>query len=274
MNLETSQLETIRRYLLGLVPEEEAATLGERLVTDKEFYEELLIVESELIDDYLSDELSPAEREKFESHFLIARERRDQLRFARSFHGYLSEQAPELETEALVEEPSDRTQEVDPPPPKPWYSSFLPVRNPAFAYSFMAALVLIVAVISWYALRNAGPTDPGKVYVAELTPGGPTRSGGEAKKISLPPGTGTLELRLAADGEAYGSYRAVLVGDSGSEVWSGDNLQSSSTAGTRIVTVNIPVRSIPPGLYRLRLSGQTADNRYEDLLTYYFRIQP
>jgi hypothetical protein len=245
--------------------------LDERLVTDKDFYEELLIVESELIDDYLSGDLSATERQKFETHFLIAPERQAQLRFARSFHTYLEDKAPAPDPEPSVEPATEQNRDVPKPPPKPWYSTFLPIRNPALTYSFMVALVLIVAGAGWYAFRNSS-SDSGPVYVAELMPGGPDRSGGKENKIVLPPGTGALELRLAVGADAYQSYRAVLVGDSGSEVWQKESLQSTDNAGRRVVVLKIPVRSLIPGSYKLKLSGQLANGAFEDLPSYNFLI--
>jgi hypothetical protein len=288
LRAENKQQEAIMQYLLGQAPHEDQSSFEERIVTDGEFYDELLIAEDELIDQYLSSQLSESERESFENYFLLEPERQRKLRFGRAFNKLLGtvELAPDVLP--VSENVTDGTLDVPKPPPKlenympplrpvparPWYAIFLPGQNPVLAYSVMAALVLIVAGISWYALRNFGPTDPGRVYVAELAPGGPTRSGGEEKKITLPLGTGTLELRLAVAGDAYRSYRGVLVGDSGSEVWQGTNLQSISNAGTGVVTVRIPVRSLAPGQYRLKLSGQTVPGEFEDLLSYYFRIQP
>lgn len=84
MQLDDNEQERVRLYLLGQVPPDELAPLEERLLTDSPFYEELLIVEDELIDEYLNDELSQAERENFETHFLAPPERRQKVGFART----------------------------------------------------------------------------------------------------------------------------------------------------------------------------------------------
>jgi hypothetical protein len=90
LNQQTEQQAIIRQYLLGRVPEAESAELDEQLVSDADFYEELLIAEEELIDQYLAGELIPEERQSFESHFLLTPERHEKLRFGRSFHNYLT----------------------------------------------------------------------------------------------------------------------------------------------------------------------------------------
>ena len=55
-----------------------------RLLVDADFNEELDIVASELIDEYVELELSPVEREQFEQHFLATENRKERLSFARA----------------------------------------------------------------------------------------------------------------------------------------------------------------------------------------------
>lgn len=277
MNLETNQSEVIRQYLLGLAPEEELTAVDERLVTDPEFYDELLIVESELIDQYLSNELSAAERASFESHFLISRERQQQLSFARSFHNYILENAPELDSEPSVAEVPERSPDVPKPPPKPapqpWYHFFLPVRNPTVAYALMLGVLLVVAGITWWRLKDRSPEGPGVTYAVSLVPG--TTRGVEdgSKKISIPPGTGTVELKAQLLRENYDSYRAICLDENGAEVMRSDNLQPKTESGIRYVSVGIRAGLLPPGNYSLRISGRESDGRFEDLPVYRFQIQ-
>jgi hypothetical protein len=60
------------QYLLGELPEEKQARFEERFFLDDEYFEQLLVVKDELIDDYVQGNLSTHEREKFERHFLTA----------------------------------------------------------------------------------------------------------------------------------------------------------------------------------------------------------
>ncbi|MBD0327525.1 MAG: hypothetical protein ICV68_13900, partial [Pyrinomonadaceae bacterium] len=52
-----------------------------RLLTEDEFFDELLLGEEELTVDYVNDELTAADRLKFEQHFLSTPERQQKLRF-------------------------------------------------------------------------------------------------------------------------------------------------------------------------------------------------
>src|SRR2546421_2580710 len=93
--------ERIRRYLLGNLPAAEQEEIEKDLLTNGDLFEELLVIEEELIDDYLSGELNTDDRTAFESHFLATPERHDQLRFGRAFKNFLSQNrrlaAPPLE---------------------------------------------------------------------------------------------------------------------------------------------------------------------------------
>jgi len=64
----------LKRFLLGNVTAEEDAQLEDRLFDDSDFVRQLAIVEEELIDDYLCERLTGAERDRFENHFLALRQ--------------------------------------------------------------------------------------------------------------------------------------------------------------------------------------------------------
>lgn len=80
-------------YLLGRVADEGARQqLEERLMTDGEYFEALLVAEDELIDEYAHGTLAPADRAQFEQHFLITPERQRKLRFAQALHRHVNRQ--------------------------------------------------------------------------------------------------------------------------------------------------------------------------------------
>ncbi|MEW6209447.1 MAG: hypothetical protein AB1631_13840 [Acidobacteriota bacterium] len=81
----------IRQYLLGALSEDEQARFQDRLLTERDLFDELLIAENELTDDYLSQRLAEGERERFINYFLASPERRQKLRFARALSRHASE---------------------------------------------------------------------------------------------------------------------------------------------------------------------------------------
>src|SRR5436853_5096299 len=88
--------KTIRQYLLREMAEAEMSQFEERLMTDDELFERLLVVEDELIDERTADELSAEEQARFDAYFLATPERRERLQLAYALHKYARRVAPKL----------------------------------------------------------------------------------------------------------------------------------------------------------------------------------
>lgn len=87
--------ETIRQYLLRELDDEHQQRIEKRLITEEDLFEELDIVEDELIDDYLAEKLSDDERKRFERGFLVTPDRNQKLRFARALRRHISTATPQ-----------------------------------------------------------------------------------------------------------------------------------------------------------------------------------
>jgi hypothetical protein len=70
------------RYLLGLLPEEEAERLDEQSIVVDEFAARLQCVENDLVDAYVSGTLDGDILERFESFYLASPLRREKVKFA------------------------------------------------------------------------------------------------------------------------------------------------------------------------------------------------
>jgi hypothetical protein len=75
---------------LGAVDTDHKTQFEERILSEPGTYEELLIVEEELIDQYVAGGLSKLEREQFETHFLTTAERQKDLRFGQLLRRYVN----------------------------------------------------------------------------------------------------------------------------------------------------------------------------------------
>ena len=82
--------DQIRKYLLGQLTAEDREEIERRLLIDDELFEEVLIMEDDLVDEYLDSELSAAERQLFEQNFLADSESRQKLRLGRALDRHLS----------------------------------------------------------------------------------------------------------------------------------------------------------------------------------------
>ena len=263
----------IRTYLLGGLDAEDQRTVEELLVTGASLYDELLVAEDELIDEYLANELLESEQDNFERHFLCAPERLQKLRFARTFRRYVSKATRTIsqsEAQSSLAPTHDRIEPVQ--KKRPWFS-FLPVRNPILAYSLAAAVLFTMIGISWVVVNNMTPAPhkPGPVMLVELTPG-LTRDVGGSKSIRIPPGTDSVQLQLASTSEEHQTYRAELLTGEGASVLVKEDLRRETTAGKKVLNVAVPAKLLKRDDYRLKLSGKLPNGNYEDIDTYAFRV--
>ena len=275
MNARPTDNERIKGYLLGQVPEEDESQFEARLLTDREFYEELSIVEDELIDQYLAGALSVSDRQSFESHFVSSSERQKKVRFARALRKHVSVAADESQLspaeDDLLPEPAETRRLVSTP-----RSSFIfPFgRRPLFSYA-TAAAILIVVVGSFLLLLkySQSPGVNGRVLAIELIPTPATRDGGEVKQFTLTPDVETVRLQLDLLENEYQSYEAILRDSSPRTVITTKNLKPQVTNGFAAVLVDVNADLLSPGAYRIHLSGTRDDGGPENVATFSFTIR-
>jgi tetratricopeptide (TPR) repeat protein len=146
-DLETQR--KIRSYLLGEADEAERESIETMILTDDQLFEELMVVEDEIIDEYLNHKLSPEARSRFEDHFLNSPERLEQLRFGRIFDRYVSSQSADssLSLKPVASSPS-------------WFSKLYssPVRLVVFA-----VLLVVIGLVTWQAFFRQSDVEKGLV---------------------------------------------------------------------------------------------------------------
>lgn len=144
--------QLIRKYLLGVLLEEEEKRLDELSFTDDVFVAALAAAEKDLVDAYVQNELTSEELEKFKSHYLRSHLRRQGAQFAEAF-------------KTVIERESMRSQVI---PAQPVVD--LPKRQKAFDWSFFltafaarsisrwasaAAVVAFLVLGVWFVVQNA-----------------------------------------------------------------------------------------------------------------------
>jgi len=85
--------ETLRAFLLGMSEDEASSRIEEAILDGSMNLEDLLLVEEELIDDYVFGRLSLDETQHFNARFLEGEEWRGKINFSRSIHKHALEQA-------------------------------------------------------------------------------------------------------------------------------------------------------------------------------------
>lgn len=173
------------RYLLGLSTPEERRVIEERYLNDPALLEHLEAIESEVIEDYLADGLSPQERSSFEHRYLGNLEGRRKVELTAALRRRFQRQ------------PS------------------ISILNAALRSGWAAALLLaITASVFYFAMRPA-------TFV--LHPGEPSRSlEGREQVISIPQKETAVRIRLDLSGVGASAFdHAVLrTVEDESPVWS------------------------------------------------------
>jgi hypothetical protein len=271
--------DLIRQYLLGRLTDEEQERLEKRFMTDGEYREEVLIVEEELIEDYLDDSLSTEDKGRVDSHFLSTPQQMQRLGVAKALDRYTAN----LPVASAEVSPNKLEDSLPARPTTASRTSFVKKRVVVYA---LAAVVLIGALAGvwslfsrWrqpdfgheFALVN-GPEGKNRIpdRVVTLFPG--TLRGGESLKVSPDGREQMVELNLALGPGRYNSYRVIIRGGNLSGQYSIDNLRPTiSNAGT-FVPVRIPTSHLASGDYSLELVGLTSEGAFEGVADYSFRI--
>ena len=264
MNQETDDEGVLRRYLLGNSDQSEQNLVEERLLRDSEFYQEILISEDEIIDEYLTNELSALEKDHFEKNFLVTPERFQKVRFARSLSKYIK-QAPDFQPNVSLDQKASK------PSTSRSLFGFLAFQNPLARYAFAALVLLAIGGSVWFALRRAQTTIPTgqNVMAVTLTPG-LTRGSQQTGDIKLSREFRVLQLRLALPADEYQSYQAELVRE-GRTILAKEDLKPEMTTG-KFLILNLEPRDLPAGDYQIKVTGNLPNQSSERLQGYQFRI--
>lgn len=139
--METTISEnSMTQYLLGELPEDEQQALEERFFEDSELFAQLMEVENELIDSYVSGELTPHTRQKLEKTLLASPEGRKKLENARILRQYIRQGKTERSRPVVEKEH-----------PGFWRSFFnlFNFQSPAFAQALGAIAIIMTVAVAW-----------------------------------------------------------------------------------------------------------------------------
>jgi hypothetical protein len=296
MKQGTKDEKRLIQYLLGQMRPDEEARIEERYVADPEFHQELRATERDLIDRYVHGELSNPEA--FEKHFLSSPSRRQKVEFARALMHSLAH-APAA---GRVSTPPERDS---------WTAAFrrmLAVDNRAWQL-VAATLVLLVGggllFLNWRTQqpstrvpqiaqqpdqgtpRALGPPTTAQPDVPPAQPSQPAPQIRVATFILTPSLTrdsdqtptltferdADVRLQLHLDSRDYTRYRALLRTPEGEAVWTGDRLTPERAASGQAIVVRLPAARFSSQDYIIRLEGVTVSGEFEEVASYYFRVQ-
>jgi hypothetical protein len=140
----------IHRYLLGELAEIDQTSFERELLADRDKFDEVWSVEDDLIDSYVRGEMSGAERERFEKHYLGSQLHRERVAIARLFLESIDPPAGEVieasETNPVASRPSKF------PAPRRWL-------QPAFGAVLVLATFFLIFGAVWMWIERARLTE-------------------------------------------------------------------------------------------------------------------
>jgi len=286
------------KYLLGELNEQELESIEDHYFRDIEFFEQLLVVEDELIDAYVRGELTIEEIARFEDYFLQSPERRDKVQFAEAWQAFIARQAE-----------SSKPQPVEQPQPV--------IKQRKVLLPLAASLIMALGV-TWLLIdrrnlereldRAQSELAQSKERIAEqkssneplsrvpaqepanaIAPppkqaprprpsivtfalsSSSTRGSGENESLIIPSGAKKVRLRADFFHYDYTRFSAVLR-RSNEEVnrWTDLKPRISGDTGTIVLTLN--AGSLSDDDYILTVSGATESGEEEGIEDYAFRV--
>jgi hypothetical protein len=281
----------IRRLFLGELQPEERVRIEQEFLLNPAYREEILAIESDLIDDYLDGMLSPEQQEKFKRHLASTPEQRTRIRISRLVKDNLTSGAPS----PLFD--SGSANDAGPVS----HTNFLRLGNP-LVYLPIAAIVLIAVLFGAFEVVNvrrsnnerfaaesrrleidreltrinrewrAHPPSNSRVFFTTLLPIG-TRGTSDSEQLSPPPNTEVLELKLVLTGEVYRTYSAEIQEPALAARFTITDLTIETVEGHTAVVLRLPYRFFKEGEVRVLLRGMTNDDKMEDIGEYVFHIK-
>jgi len=273
MKEETVTDAALRQFLLGDVDDEERQRIESLFVTDALSRERILTAEQDLVEEYLEEALTPADKKKFLIQFGSTPAQRRKLRITKSIKDWANRES-KVATSATT------------------FWGRLSARlglKPMFVIPIAATAVLaIVIALVWLNSRidernrqaalnqelarlnepaSLRETPAGLISLT-LRPGS-VRGSEAQQELVKAPDTQTVELRLVwTQKERYPGYRAVIRRVSSNESFDLPVLHAEND-GNRI-RLRIPARLLTRGVYRVELTGIAADGSISPSEEYQF----
>lgn len=293
----------IRKYLLGSLEGEEREQLEERVLSDADFRDQVLLVEESLIEDYTDGVLDETDLHGFRQMFYSNPQRRIDVQIVAG----LKQKASANWWTRLFRARQDlgKTRRAIPAPGRALSSaSLLGFREAAIAFALvLAAAVAFVVVQRWLRSEQAPPlltqeqqrhdlierelarlntsreSQAQPAVAATLSPGlsrgDDTQEAIQFPKITLPPGVESVQLRLLprpSDNE-YRSFHAVLRPLEARTTYKVELKPVEISPGVPAIILTLPAHLLDGGDYSVQLSGLSADGHIEALPDhYYFRL--
>jgi hypothetical protein len=265
-----------RRYLLRQASDEEAAALEQEYFEHPDALDRIAAAEEDLIEDYLSGQLSAADREHFDRAYLSVPHHRIRVETIRRLMANAAQSAP----------PAPR--KVLPFTARRFLGS---AGMLALAASILVAAAAALWMLSPFGGRSAevagsgAPQPPVAAAPAAAPASAPrvvalfvspvaVRGASDSPPATIPEGTDVVALSLESDGDARNltPVRASIQVVGGREVWQG--IASTTGLGPgAIARLEVPASALAANDYVITLLGADRAGRESEWAQYFLRVR-
>jgi anti-sigma-K factor RskA len=303
MSEAANELLLIRKYLLGSLDGEEREQLEERVLSDADFRDRVLLVEENLIEDYTDGVLEETERHGFRKMFYSNPQRRIEVQVVKGLKQHAATNWWTTLFKAVQDTWKSHRATFASAVASPSLSGF---RKAAVAVALVIAVAIAFFVVQRFLRSKQAPpsltqeqqrhdlierelarlnsSDASQsepfALAATLSPGltrgDDTQPTSEFPIVTLPRGAESAQLRLllrSSDNE-YRSFQAVLTPVGTRESYLVDLKPVEVSSGVPVLILTLPVQVLDDGDYSVQLSGHSAEGRTDPLPDhhYYFRL--
>lgn len=263
MNKELLTDALLREFLLGKVDDDERKRIEDLFLTDSEVRERVLVVEQELVEDYVEENLTVADRDEFLLRYGQTSAQQQQLRISKAIKDW-----------ALRENAKNQLAAGS------WWDRLCGKLGlkPAFVIPIAATAIIAVVVGAFWLNSRMTRAALAKELAQLNTPVSLRETPPQMQSLNLSPvtvrsaapstsvlkrsaATGIVELRLPwIQKERYSTYRAELRRVGADESVAIPNLQAESDVQSTI-RLRLPARLLTRGQYQIDLTGVADDGR-------------
>src|SRR5437868_5628004 len=268
----------LREFLLGKLNDEERGQIEDLFLTDSEMRERVLALEQDLTEDYLEDNLTEEEKDRFLSLYAQTDEQRRNVRIIKSIKDWAVRES--------------RIPHAPAPTVSVWsrLRTRLPLKRalviPVAVTIVIAIVLVIVWLNSWREQRKHAAVEQelaqlnSPAQLSEVTPQAildlrpvNVRSGEAQPELKLRVDLRIVELRLPwIQKERYSTYRAHVRRVENDESFTLPNVQVENDA-RNVVRIRLPAYILRQGQYQIILTGIAPDGSASTSEEYSFAVR-
>jgi hypothetical protein len=251
-----TESDEVRQYLLGSLSESARERLERRVLNETGVNDEVQAKEDELIDQYLVGKLNAEDLKRFESFFLLPKERQQKLRFGRTLRRYL-DSLPRIHADHATG--------------KSRFGWLQP--RPVLVASLLVICLALLGAVWWISHRAVPTSSNGQTLAITLDPGSNRANDGKIQRIEVPAASESVEVQLEMGSNEYRLYEVELLRER-QLVNTYKSLQARHKNGRLVLVLVIPAALLEPGDYTFRLGGTTNSGQTEYKDQYQLRVIP